>query len=53
MGKDFLHTLTLLWNSQGKRLDTTIVKLLEEEATEITQYTTDFLVNIFENQLSF
>lgn len=54
-GKDFLHTLMMLQNSQRKLLDTTIVKLLyiHWEATEITKYTTDFLANIFESQLSF
>lgn len=55
MGKDFLHTLVLLQNSQRKLLDTTIVKVLhiQQEATEITKYITDFLANIFESQLSF
>lgn len=55
MGKDFLHTVMLLQNSQRKLLDATIVKLLyiQQEAKEITKYTTDFLANIFESQLSF
>lgn len=52
MGKDFLHTIMLLRNSQRELLDTTSVKLLYIHQ-EATKYTTDLLANIFESQLSF
>lgn len=52
MGEDFLHTVMLLRNSQRELLDSTSVKLLYIHQ-EATKYTTDFLANIVESQLSF